>query len=293
MAGNVVAKLMFGETFGMTQDGKPVQLFKSLQYTTFAGLFACKFRTLYHILKQVPAIKRRFFSGNKDLLSYGQAAIQNSSTKSTSKNIFSQITAEAEDDKTSLTKEEIVLHAGTFLFAGMDTTATTMTFLIWAVLSDPILQEEARRRRRHLRLYGAAPAALPRVTPPEGGATLGGYQIAAETVVNTQAWSAHRDPSVWPEPEKFDQKRWLVESFEKREDIKAVWSPFGPGTRVCIGLNLAYMELRIATATFFRECRGAKLAASTTVESMQVGEHFSHRAEGPCHACKVILPVDR
>jgi cytochrome P450 len=51
--------------------------------------------------------------------------------------------------------------------------------------------------------------------------------------------------------------------------------PFGAGTRSCAGIYLARMELRIAAAMFFRECPGAKLAASATPESMVVVDRFN------------------
>lgn len=51
--------------------------------------------------------------------------------------------------------------------------------------------------------------------------------------------------------------------------------PFGAGTRSCAGIYLARMELRIAAATFFRECSGARLAPSATAESMVVVDRFN------------------
>ena len=41
-----------------------------------------------------------------------------------------------------------------------------------------------------------------------------------------------------------------------------------------LGIHLGRMEMRIATAMFFRGCRGAKLAASATPESMTVVDSF-------------------
>lgn len=52
------------------------------------------------------------------------------------------------------------------------------------------------------------------------------------------------------------------------------FNPFGNGARQCLGIHLGRMEMRLATAMFFRECRGAKLAASATPESMSVIDSF-------------------
>lgn len=54
-------------------------------------------------------------------------------------------------------------------------------------------------------------------------------------------------------------------------------------------MQLADMELRLATAAFFREFKGAKLAASTTPESMEVENIALIEPHG--QACKVVLPT--
>lgn len=68
---------------------------------------------------------------------------------------------------------------------------------------------------------------------------------------------------------------------------KAAFMPFGGGTRVCIGLHLAYMELRLATALFFRECKGARLSAKTTEDVMAMAETFLIAPKG--HFCNIVL----
>ena len=52
------------------------------------------------------------------------------------------------------------------------------------------------------------------------------------------------------------------------------FNPFGHGARQCLGIHLGRMEMRLATAIFFRECAGAKLAASATPDSMTVVDSF-------------------
>ena len=72
------------------------------------------------------------------------------------------------------------------------------------------------------------------------------------------------------------------------DDTKIAFSPFGAGGRICLGIHLAYMELRLATALFFRECRGAKLAPSTTPESMEVENIFLIAPKAG--ECRVEIP---
>lgn len=58
-------------------------------------------------------------------------------------------------------------------------------------------------------------------------------------------------------------------------DAKAVVSPFGSGSRICIGIHVAYMEIRLAAAGFFKECRGAYLSEETRPESMSFMNYFA------------------
>lgn len=77
-----------------------------------------------------------------------------------------------------------------------------------------------------LRLYAAIPFGLPRYVP-EGGATLAGRYIPGGMTVSAQAYSMHRNPSVFPEPLKFDPSRWE----KPTQEMKDSFVPFGGGSR--------------------------------------------------------------
>jgi len=191
---------------------------------------------------------------------------------------------------------EIRSDATAYIVAGSDTTANTLTYLFWSVCRDErirqALTEElsglpddfgdrqlkelpylTRVIDETLRLFPAAPSGLPRAVPP-GGAELAGYFLPGGATVCTQAYSLHRNPDVFPSPEKFDPSRWEAPTKAMRDSFM----PFGGGSRgkfslpptltfillctmlrylanapkVCLGLHLARMELRLATALFFR-----------------------------------------
>ena len=133
-----------------------------------------------------------------------------------------------------------------------------------------------------LRLYGAAPSLLERIVPNSSVKTsvpeafdLMGYALPPGTVVATQAWSAHRDPTVFPAPETFFPERWL-ETGDNQEQLEAMnrhMMPFGTGSRVCGGQNLAQMVLRIAMAAIVRNF-DLLSTLETTESSMEIRDSF-------------------
>lgn len=91
-----------------------------------------------------------------------------------------------------------------------------------------------------LRLYAAAPAQQPRVTPfSPTGTTIEGYaNIPGGVRVSANAHSLHRNAAVFPQPLEWRPERWDA-SEEKREEMKRWFWAFGSGGRMCLGSNFA------------------------------------------------------
>ncbi|KAE8371099.1 cytochrome P450 [Aspergillus bertholletiae] len=308
-ATDVSGHLMFGESFDMLRVGKKNEYIHVLESTIMGSGIGAELPLLAWLGRHIPLPSfQHMFCATDYLFQYGQRAITNSrATSNASRNIFAGIVYESEKGDGIITDDEVVLEAGNLIVAGSDTTAITLTYLVWAVLSQPKLQceleEEVNRLSADfndaaleelpllnavimeaLRLYGAAPGALPRETPA-GGATLGGYFIPQGVTVSTQAYSIHRDEEIYPDPERFDVNRWLTTETSTSELAKKAFSPFGAGSRICLGIHLAWMELRLATVQFFRECGGFRLAPSATWESMRPVNYFLISPRG--HQCEI------
>lgn len=250
---------------------------------------------------------REMFGTDNSLLRYAQYLLAYSRKNSEShRNIFSGMVYESEKDEASLTDIDVAVEAGNLIVAGSDTTAITLTYLIWAVLSRPKLRADLERElatlqdgweesqlealpllnatiTETLRLHGAAPGSLPR-SVPDGGATFSGYYVPGGVTVSTQSYTFHRDSTLYPNPEEFDPSRWLPGENQASEYARLAMSPFGSGSRSCLGIHLAWMELRLATAKFFLQCRGVKLAPTVTEQSMEPQHYFliapvSHKCE--------------
>jgi len=100
-----------------------------------------------------------------------------------------------------------------------------------------------------------------------------GYALPAGTVVSTQAWSMHRDSTVFHSPDAFLPERWLECSEAELTNMNQHMMPFGTGTRVCGGQNLAQMMLRIAIAAVIRNFTIAA-PAETNERSMEIKDSF-------------------
>jgi cytochrome P450 len=197
----------------------------AIQAALLGGVLCTEFPWIFHAGKWLPINALRKLTTAPDIVDdYGGLAVRNMKDQNhNSKNLFGQMLAAAEDkEKTVITDSSIRLEAGNLIVAGSDTTAVTLTYLVWAVLKDPALQRELEDEvallssdlgqeelkdasllnsviEEALRLYGAAPGALPRVVPAEG-ADIGGHLLPKGTIVSTQAYTMHREPSIFPDP---------------------------------------------------------------------------------------------
>jgi cytochrome P450 len=255
---------------------------------------------------------RQFFTSGPFLMKYGTEAIRGSKDRGDTTNIFAKIISEG-DKGEGLDESDVVHEATALIVAGSDTTGNSLTYLVWAVLSRPELRKALEEelaylsddyRDEHLeqlallnavidetlRLYGAAPGGLPREVPSEG-AMIGGYFMPGGTTVTTQAYTIHLDNQAFPRAPEFDPSRWLSEGtgMPASEDslAKSAYHPFGAGSRVCLGVHLAKMELRLAAAEFFRRCKGATLASTTTAQSMEMENFFLITPKS--HKCEIFI----
>ncbi|KAF5552807.1 cytochrome p450 3a17 [Fusarium napiforme] len=309
MATDVIAHLSFGESFRMLELGKQTPYIDAIQSSLLMSALRAELSWIYPLLKRLPFQGlKRLLNADSIVFEHGSIAVRNmqSAGDGLSKaNLFSQMLAESgSQEKTSLSTSSVQAEASNLIVAGSDTTAVTLTYLIWAVLKQPQLQAELEREiselsdeltfdelkgapllnsviEETLRLYGAAPGALPRVVPGKGLDVCGHY-IPPGTVVSTQAFTLHRNENIFEDAERFNGHRFTDKSTLTAAQ-KAAFSPFGAGSRICIGLHLAWMELRLGAALFFRECRGATLSPEMTDEMMEMENRFLIAPKG--HKC--------
>ncbi|XP_038610967.1 cytochrome P450 2U1 [Tachyglossus aculeatus] len=169
------------------------------------------------------------------------------------------------DCNSSFSEEYLFYIIGDLFIAGTDTTTNTVLWCLLYMSLNPDVQEKVHQEidkvigrdrvptltdKVHMpfteatimevqRLAVVVPLSIPRMTTEE--TVLLGYTIPKGTVILPNLWSVHRDPAVWEEPDTFLPERFLDEQGQLVK--KETFIPFGLGKRVCMGEQLAKMEL--------------------------------------------------
>ncbi|KAH6638539.1 vera protein [Truncatella angustata] len=183
--------------------------------------------------------------------------------------------------------DNILENLKAFLFAGHDTTATTICWVFKLLEENPeclakLRQEQDEQLGRNPddasrvilenpHVLNAMPYALGciketlRLYTPAATARAGqrGFFLV-DPVTDMQYPTEHyavgdgtpgchyRD-DVWPRPRDFIPERWLAKDGDPLFPMKDAWRPFELGPRNCIGQELAVMELRLVLALVVRK----------------------------------------
>lgn len=94
-----------------------------------------------------------------------------------------------------------------------------------------------------MRLY---PAAWGGVREALGDDELGGHHIPAGTPIVFSQYVTHRHPEFWPQPEQFRPSRF--DDDQVRDRHRYAYFPFGGGPHLCIGQDMAFVEVAMVVA---------------------------------------------
>ena len=197
-----------------------------------------------------------------------------------------------------LTDERLRDQVVTILFAGHDTTTTSLTFAFWALANHPDLNarfhEEVdeldgqptaadvadldvtdRLVTETLRLFPPV-YALPRKTTRE--VVVDGYRVPRDSRVILEIRRIQRDSRFFDAPNDFRPSRWTSDLRRELHDF--AYAPFGGGPRVCIGREFALLEAKLALATIGREYDLYWLGENTAAGEPPVSPEMTLRMEG-------------
>jgi cytochrome P450 len=156
----------------------------------------------------------------------------------------------------------------TMFLAGHETTANALSFAWWLLAQNPEVEERLHEEVDRV-LQGRQPQAvdlvnLPytrmvfeealRLYPPAHNISrvavkedwIGGVRIPAGSLITISTYLTHRNPVLWPAPERFDPERFSAQQAAGRHRFS--YLPFGGGPRICIGMGFALAEGQIILA---------------------------------------------
>ncbi len=186
--------------------------------------------------------------------------------------VLSALLRSRDEDGTTLLDDELIGQLFLLFFAGHDTTKSTLGWTLFLLSQHPqvfadVLDELQgvlggdppsveqlgrlplleRVLKESLRIFTPAPLTARIAVSP---VSLGGREFPTGTEVLLSYYHTHRDPDLYPEPQRFRPDRWLTFTPAPYEYV-----PFGGGVRMCIGAGFAMMEAKIVLAMLLQRLR--------------------------------------
>ncbi|MFS0519109.1 cytochrome P450 [Nostoc sp. UIC 10607] len=190
-----------------------------------------------------------------------------------SKDVLGLLLAAVDEDGNKLSEAQIINEALLLLFAGHETTASLLSWVIFELGNHPEWRE--RLRQEQLAVVGNNPLNLShlkqlpdltnvlkeaeRLYPPVYAYNRGvlkdieyaGYRIPAGWFVTISPMLTHRLPELYTDPDRFDPDRFAPPREEDKKHPLALMG-FGHGSHRCLGMEFAQMEMKIVLSTLLR-----------------------------------------
>uniref|UniRef100_A0A8D1HN68 Cytochrome P450 4A11-like n=2 Tax=Sus scrofa TaxID=9823 RepID=A0A8D1HN68_PIG len=168
----------------------------------------------------------------------------------------------------SLSDTDVRAEVDTFMAAGHDSTASGISWVLYALASNPEHQQRCREEiqgllgdgtsitwdhldqmpyttmciKEALRLYPPVPGVSRELSKPITFPD--GRSLPAGIILSLSIYGLHHNPQVWPNPEEFDPSRFAPGSARHSH----AFMPFSGGSRNCIGKQFAMNEMKVAVA---------------------------------------------
>lgn len=229
-----------------------------------------------------------------DRIVYGEIERRRSRTERSGSqeqlDILGMLLQATDEEGAPLSDREVRDQAVTLLFAGHDTSTSTISFMLHELARHPaerdllVAEQDSvlgERSPTAADLAGGLPRldmALDetlRLYPPAWigprrsveAFELAGTRVPAGAFVNYCSWASHRLPEVFPEPEAFISERFTPEA--RAALPKGAYVPFGGGSRTCVGMRFGQMEVKAVVTAILQRFRLEALPGRTvTVRQM-------------------------
>ncbi len=193
--------------------------------------------------------------------------------KNPTKDALSLLIQARDEEGNSLSTKELIAQAVLLLFAGHETTTSMLTWLCVELARHPEVLQQAREEQQklahtdasNLEQLGQMPyleqvlLEIERLHPPISGGFRGvikdfefnGFHVPAGWQLLYSILKTHGLPEIYPEPKRFDPERFNPQRQENRKHPFSLIG-FGGGSRICVGMAFAKMEMKIVAAQLLR-----------------------------------------
>ncbi|RUT06425.1 cytochrome P450 [Dulcicalothrix desertica PCC 7102] len=179
--------------------------------------------------------------------------------------VLSLMMAATDENGQAMSDEELKDELLTILFAGHETTATTLSWAFYQIHRHPDVLEKLQHEleslgnnnnlmeinqlpyltavcQETLRMYPVLPILFPRIT--KSSMKIAGYEFDAETTFLISNYLVHYREDLYPDAKQFKPERFFGRQYSPVEYL-----PFGGGSRRCLGYALAQLEMKLVLAT--------------------------------------------
>jgi cytochrome P450 len=189
-----------------------------------------------------------------DTVIYGEIARRRASNE-LGDDLLSLMLETQDGDGLLLTDRNIRDEVMTLLFAGHDTTTSTVAFLFYELSRNPALAEApdfdlSLALDETLRMY---PPAWIGPRSSREPAEIAGVMVPGGVPVQYSSWVSHHLPDVWEDPFAFKPQRFAPGAREQLP--KGAYVPFGGGSRTCIGMRFGQAEISVISTKILERFR--------------------------------------
>ncbi len=215
---------------------------------------------------------RRAIAARNQLLDHLTGVIQQRQQNPTDDALSLLIQAQDEEGN-RLSLAEIRAQAMLLLFAGHETTTAMLTWICLELAQHSEILQRAREEQQQLAAHGALNleqigkmpyldqvlTEIERLHPPIAGGFRGvikpfefnGFHVPAGWLLQYSILLTHRQASIYPQPDRFDPDRFSPDRQEAKQKPFSLIG-FGGGSRICIGMAFAKLEMKLVLAHLLR-----------------------------------------
>lgn len=245
----IILETVFGLAAGERRDALRVALRDFLDLSTNPLMLVPLILAGPNRIARMPAFRRRIECVDA-LIKHEIAERRHADDLDNRDDILSLLVAARHEDGAPMSDAEMRDELLTLLVAGHETTATALSWAIERLVRHPEklarLREEVRAGSEQyltatiqetLRLRPVIVVVIRRLTE---AVEIGGFELPAGVSVTPSIHLVHRNPEIYPEPERF-----LPERFIENPPGTYTWIPFGGGIRRCLGASFAQFEMAV------------------------------------------------